>query len=70
MVKKLTTKEEVFVQGFLNYYLTHLKEPTREELATYIGISPQLAQYYYKVVKQKGWLKISRKQQIGNKLKI
>ena len=67
MKKKLTLKEEKFWEAFQNYYFTHLQEPTRDEMANYIKVSPQLVQYYYDILKKKRWLKLSKTIKVGIK---
>lgn len=57
MRKFLTLKEQKFWERYIEYYFDHLKNPTREELALYLKISPQLCQYYIGILKKKGYLK-------------
>ena len=62
--KPLTQKEQKFWEGYVKYYLDHLRIPTREELASYMKTSPQVVQYYISILRKKGYLKV------GKKLKI
>ena len=55
--KPLTEKEEEFYNKLIDYYIDHLKMPSREELASWMKMaSPQLVQYYLSILKEKGWL--------------
>ena len=55
--KPLTQKEQKFWERYIEYYLDHLKTPTREELARYLKTSPQRIQYYINILRKKGLLK-------------
>ena len=63
--KELTKKEEEFWYRYLDYYFYHLKEPTRDELASYLKMSSQLCQYYVSILKKKGYIK-----KVGKRIKI
>ena len=54
--KPLSEKEKAFFDKLLDYYIGHLNEPTREELASFMSISPQMVEYYTKQIKSKGYL--------------
>ena len=61
MKKILTKKEEDFWFKYIDYHFYLLREPTREEIAKFFDISPQLVQYYINILKVKGWIKDGRK---------
>lgn len=55
--KHLTDKEKTFFDKYLEWHISRLRKPTRNELAQYIKTSPQNCQYYINVLKEKGRIK-------------